>query len=152
MPTLYPSSEFGERALVRDFSLFCRMDGTDVPIASRLSYDPAYDPHSITLILERDSAEPMPWRISRDLLAAGLVSEQVGDDWIGRGLIAVRRAHDTQHPEEDLFWIRLDSGDEYAYLWVPLVGVSRFLGASFALVALGDEQQHVPDSPAVLSG
>jgi hypothetical protein len=54
-----------------------------VRIPTRLAYDPNDDPHTVGFLVEYTSPEPLSWSVSRDLLAAGLVSPQTGQGWVG---------------------------------------------------------------------
>jgi hypothetical protein len=129
-------------------------DGADrsVMVPLRLVYDPAADPHSVVMILDYNTEAPLPRWVARDLLIAGLVSEQAGPGYLGDGEVAFRRGRDTgKHPAADLLWIRLPAGDGHVYCWTPIMVPARFVLDSLALVALDDEAPQVPDTPAALT-
>jgi hypothetical protein len=158
MPRFDPTAPFAERSVTYDLNVLpphCSMaDATDRDVLAplRLVYDPVADPHSAAMILDYNTDTPLPRMVARDLLIAGLVSEQCGSGYIGTGEVAFRRARDTtRHPTADVLWIRLPAGDEYVYCWTPILVPARFVRDSLALVSLGDEQQYVPNDAAALT-
>ena len=102
------------------------LSGVEVP--ARWDYT-SLDPLAVHLQLHTGPCY-IDWQFSRDLLLAGLTSEE----WTGEGDVCVRRG------DEDFVAIHLDVDGQAATLLFKLVDVSQFLARSLLEMPIGDEQ------------
>jgi Streptomyces sporulation and cell division protein, SsgA. len=117
-------------------SLFCVLVGLDgiadgsTYVAMELSYSPL-DPYAVTLTFL--GSENVAWKLSRDVLDAGLQGPTGEADvrvWSG------------SWPVGGMF-LRLRSPDGVCLFAMPRQEVSDFLDRTYALVPRGDESQYV---------
>ncbi len=105
--------------------------GEDVKVATLLDYN-GFDPFAIKLEFSAKNG-PVEWRISRDLLLAGMTSEE---RFVGEGDVKVQRVR-TEDRDELAMLLSSPSGE--AFLLFDLVDISRFVGKTLVEMPLGDE-------------
>ncbi|RSN39906.1 SsgA family sporulation/cell division regulator [Amycolatopsis sp. WAC 04197] len=103
-------------------------DGAEVPVDCELMYDTS-DPFAVKLRFLRDSAIEVEWLVSRELLAAGLLTPSgEGDVRIGPDLTGAKRV-----------MMMLNTPAGTATFAVRLGELVEFLDCSHALVSAGEE-------------
>ncbi len=104
-----------------------------VPVEAALSYTPA-DPYAVTALFHADESAPVTWTFGRDLLAAGL------DHPSGEGDVGVWPSTAGGEP---VICVALSSPAGRALLEASHNDVRAFLSATFDLVPLGTESDHL---------
>jgi hypothetical protein len=109
---------------------YVTLNGVDMPVYSRWSYDPA-DPYAITLAFSAEHGYWVMWSFARDLIIEGL--------WHPVGLGDVRvRPESGSGPE--VVVIELESPDGYAVVEIEREHVEKFVTATLEAVPPGTEQ------------
>jgi hypothetical protein len=109
---------------------YVTLNGVDMPVYSRWSYDPA-DPYAITLAFSAEHGYWVMWSFARDLIIEGLRRPT------GLGDVRVR-PESTGGPE--VVVIELESPDGYAVVEAERVYVEKFVTATLEAVPLGSER------------
>lgn len=108
------------------------------------------DEHQVKTTLDYYSSDPLAiyitfdcgnhdttWGIARDLVIAGLTSS----DYVGEGDVMLRRIEaDGTWLMEDQIDLHLSCPSGEAFLLIPLIDVSRFVGRTLVEMPIGDEQ------------
>jgi hypothetical protein len=113
--------------------MFTVLHGQPAPVVTRWTYDAA-DPFAVTLGVRTRGDRFVEWLISRDLVVESLRTPT--------GLGDVRMS--PQHVQGyDIVEIEIRSTDGRAVLEVDRDLLAEFIDASVALVAVGDESEHM---------
>lgn len=105
---------------------YVTLNGLDMPVYSRWSYDPE-DPYAVTLSFSAESGRWVAWSFARDLVFDGLRRP------VGLGDVRVRS-------DPDLLIIELESPDGYAVVEMDLAQAESFLAETTKAVPIGEER------------
>lgn len=104
-------------------------------VKTTLDYDES-DPLAISITFHCGTRPPT-WGIARDLMIAGLTSSE----YVGEGDIRLRRIEaDGTWLTQDQVELHLSCPNGEAFLLIPLIDLSRFLGRTLVKTPLGAEQ------------
>lgn len=109
---------------------YVTLNGFDMPVYSRWSYDPA-DPYAITLAFRAECDRWVAWSFARDLIVEGLREPA--------GLGDVRVRPDRKDPPEILV-IELESPDGYAVVEMAYEDAAAFVTMTNEIVPHGTER------------
>ena len=113
--------------------MFTVLHGQPAPVVTRWTYDPA-DPFAVTLGVRTRGNRFVEWLIARDLVVESLGTPA------GHGDVRMSPQHVQGY---DIVEIEIRSTDGRAVLEVDRDLLAEFVGASVALVAIGDEPAHM---------
>jgi hypothetical protein len=117
------------------FRAHCTASLGNHPVKTTLGYHSA-EPLAIYITFDCE-VRGTTWRVSRDLVIAGMTSI----DYVGDGDVRLRRiAADGTWPLVDQVDLHLSSPGGEAFLLIPLADLSRFVGRTLVEMPLGDEQ------------
>ena len=113
--------------------MFTVLQGQPTPVLTRWTYTHD-DPYAVTLTVRTGEDRWVEWLVARDLVVESLSGPA------GEGDIRMRPQVVQGY---DIIEIEIRSTDGRAVLEVDLDLLERFVEASTALVALGDESRHI---------
>lgn len=105
-----------------------------VPCVASLGYS-SDDPYAVHIVFRIGLGKPVEWACARELLSAGLEGRD------GQGDVTVWPSVDAD--DSVVLEIALSSPGGQAHVKASLQEISNFLGRTYALVAAGEETEHL---------